>query len=133
MEEQLVHPLRGDGHGPLLFLQMLLWRLLGSGGLPDELLYRVRVQRVEHLIEEIAVRIPEIVFAALEFGQVITELGEPINHLRVDVLYSKLRPVRHVTGGDILLQQGLLPVGEDVLDMLQPAVLEGRHQVSNCM
>ena len=131
MKKQLVHPLRLDGHRPLLFLKCFLGRLLGRGGLAHEVLDCVRVECVEHPVEEVAVRVALVLGCAVWLGKVVVELGQRVDHLRVDRLNCQFRPARHVTGRNVLLTKGLLTSREDVLQVLQACRLKRGQQVAD--
>ena len=131
MEQELVHPLRLDGHGPLLFLQGLLWGLLRRGCLAHEVLDHVREQRVEDPVEEVALWVALVLLVAVGLGQVLLDLRHALDHLRVDDLDRELGPVRDVAGRHVLLAQGHLAAGEDVLQVLQASGLERWEQVAD--
>ena len=131
VEQELVHPLRLDGHGPLLFLQGLLWGLLRRGCLAHEVLDHVREQRVEDPVEEVALWVALVLLVAVGLGQVVLDLGHALDHLRIDDLDRELGPVWDVAGWYVFLAQGHLAACEDVLQVLQARGLEGWKQVTD--
>ena len=65
MTKQLLHPLGFDRERPLLFLKVLLGRLPCRGCLSYKVFDHVRVECVHDPVEEVAIRISEMLFAAL--------------------------------------------------------------------
>ncbi len=55
--KESLHPLRLDGHRPCLVLQVLLDGSSSLGSLLDQLLVGLRVQRIQHSVKEVSLRV----------------------------------------------------------------------------
>ena len=49
----------------------------------------------------------------------------------ITVLHTKLRPTRHLLRTNVFEQKNLLTMSKDILDVLQPSILKGRHEVTH--
>ena len=116
MLKELVDPLRRHHQAPLPVLEIFLALVATLTGLFDHCLDFVRMERVEHLKEEVAFRKLIVVF-----GQVITHIG-PIPDLSVNILHRQPGPVWHGLGWHFRLSQALLLAVEDGLQEDQLAL-----------
>ena len=124
MLEELVDPLRRHLQAPLPVLEVLLPRVAPRTRLLDHALHLVRMERVEHLEEEVPLR--ELV---VPVGQVLKDVG-PLMDLRVDVLHGQPGPVRHRLRRDLRLPQALLLAVQDGLQEDQLALGGLRQEVA---
>jgi hypothetical protein len=130
VHQEAVHPLGRDGDAPLLLLQVLRLRHARAGRLRDQLVDELRVQRVQHPVEEVPLRVAVLVLA-LQVGQVVEDVRDHLRGLRVDELDRQLRPLRDLARRHVLLPQHLLLGAHDVLEVLQARGLERGQQVAD--
>ena len=124
MPDELVEEVFIDCHIPLLILEILLWasillHLLNEG------FYIVRNQCKHHAPKELFLR--ELLFFAMWIGEILEYIGSIGGHSVITVLDCQLSPRGHLLGTDIFQLQHLLPLGKNVLDVLQSAILEAGH------
>jgi hypothetical protein len=129
VEQEVLEPAGLDCQRPLLLLEVLGGRLAGLGGLAQEVLRQVGVEGVQHAVEEVPLGQALVLQTALRLRQVLPQLGalREVDHLPVHGLHAELGPPRDRPCRHLVRLEGQLLAAEDVLEVLEPGLLEGRQ------
>ena len=88
------------------------------------------MQCIQHSVEEVALW--ETVFVlAFKVRQVFKDIWRHPRDLGIDQLDGELRPLGHFASRHVLCEQDSLPLGHDVLEILETSRLERWEQDAN--